>query len=107
MELSFETRDLRRTCESEVKANQRYGDEVAGALRRRLADLRAAATVHDLVAGVSDAVTDEPGIRFVELGSGYRMIVAANHPKNPETSTGEVDWERVRRVKIIEIEQLS
>jgi hypothetical protein len=48
LELAFETKLLREICESEQKARQELGIKVAEALKRRLADLRAATSVEDL-----------------------------------------------------------
>ena len=51
MELLFKTQMLRTICEEEARAVSMLGVEAADRLRSRLADLRAAGTVSDLVAG--------------------------------------------------------
>ena len=51
MELAFATKSLRQLCENEARAKRDLGETVAERLKRRLADLRAAECVKDLVAG--------------------------------------------------------
>ena len=51
MEIAFNTKSLRAICESEAKAKRELGPSVAGILKHRLADLQAAKSANDLVAG--------------------------------------------------------
>src|SRR5690242_7486082 len=51
VEIAFAKKSLRRLCESERAARRSLGATVAERLKRRLADLRAANCVKDLVAG--------------------------------------------------------
>ncbi len=51
MELAFETKSLREICESPIRAKRALGESVAEMLKRRLADLRAATCIGDLIAG--------------------------------------------------------
>jgi hypothetical protein len=51
LELAFDSKSLRTTCESERQAKLELGDVVAEVLKHRLADLLAAKSVKDLVAG--------------------------------------------------------
>ena len=48
-----------------------------------------------------------PGPRKGELRIDLRdhvvMVLVANHAKTPRTKSGEVDWARVSRVKILKI----
>ena len=80
------------------------GTRVAEFLKRRLADLRAATSVDDLVAGRPRALEGTDQLMVVDLCDGHRMVFCANHPKNPMTESGELDWARVSRVKILRIE---
>ena len=105
MELAFESESLRTLCESETDAKRELGPAVAEILRHRLADLRAAASVNDLLAG-RPRFTDDADQEYiiVDLYDGYRLVLAANHPKNPLTETGRLDWTRVSRIKVLWIE---
>lgn len=70
---------------------------------RRLADLRAATSIFDLVAGQpTDAAGSQPQVT-IELGAGYRMVLHPNHVNNPRSADGDVDWSQVRRVQVVEI----
>ena len=74
---------------------------------RTLADMRAAASVSDLVAGSPSLDEQPPGwIRF-GLEGGYELVCAGNHPRPPVTDDGRVDFSRTRRVKVVRIGQES
>ena len=105
MQLAFESKSLRNICESEDQSKLTLGAEVAEILKHRLADLRAAQSPLDLVAGrprVLDGVN--PQRMIVELCNGWRIVFSANHPHNPITEAGNLDWVRVSRIKISRIE---
>ena len=69
-------------------------------LKARLADLRAANSVGDLIAGEPQQVGEQI---VLDLGDDNRMVFRANHTANPTTESGEVDWASVTRIKIVEI----
>jgi toxin HigB-1 len=105
LELAFDSKRLRTICESESQANVELGGTAAQILRHRLADLRAASSPRDLVAGrprVLNAADRE--CMILDLDNGRRLVFTANHPDNPVTDTSHLDWERVTRIKILEIE---
>jgi hypothetical protein len=101
LELAFETKLLREICESEQKARQELGIKVAEALKRRLADLRAATSVEDLPVAKP---RKNSGTCVVDLPQGYRLVFVPNHTKNPMLKPRTVDWARVGRIKILRIE---
>ena len=100
MELAFDTKPLRDTCESEELACQELGVRVAGELKLRLADLRAATTIKDLPLVKLRIIS---GKCIFELADGYRLVVVPNHVNNPMKKPGSVNWEKVERIKIIGI----
>lgn len=104
MELAFEDKALRTICENDVHAQHELGQEIAENLKRRLADLRAAVSVHDLPLGnprVNESNVDE---MMIDIGANARLVFTANHPKNPRAERGEVAWDRVVRLKLLRIE---
>ena len=104
MELAFSTRLLRELCENEVRAKRALGARVGGKLKRRLADLRAAASVKDLVAGRPRELKSAHCAQIViELCEGYCMVFGANHATVPVFESGGVNWSKVSRVKILGI----
>lgn len=106
MELAFDSRQLRTICESEAHARGELGAAVAEMLKHRLADLRAATSVRDLVAGRPRLLEGTSDLCMaLDLCAGYRVVFCANHPQNPVMATGGLDWLRVSRVKIMRIEK--
>jgi hypothetical protein len=103
LELAFESKELRDICESEEEAKRRFGDAVAEMLRHRLADLDAAQSPNDLLAG-RPRLGQDGRTMMIDLCEGRRVVFTANHASNPTTSTGDLDWARVRRIKILRIE---
>lgn len=103
--LAFESKSLRTICESEAHAKSELGPTVAEVLKHRLADLRAATSVKDLVVGqprVWDSADHQTMV--IDLCDGHRMVFCANHLNNPVANPGKLDWPRVSRIKILKIE---
>ena len=104
LELAFETKSLRNLCENQSEARQKLGLTVAGKLKRRLADLRAAECVTEMVAGRIRELKGYSSSRIaVELGKSTVVVFVANHVKTPMLTSGDVDWARVRRIRILSI----
>lgn len=103
MELAFESKELRDICENEAEAKRKLGERIAEMLKRRLADLDAATSPKDLLAG-QPRLGQDGQTMVVDLCEGHRMVFAANHPGNPATSDGDLDWAKVRRIRILRIE---
>jgi len=104
LELAFADKTLRGICESESVAMQSLGANVASKLKHRLADLSAATSTDDLVAGNPHEVDGNGhGLFAIELEEGIQLLLSANHQSIPRVQTGKVDWSNVRRVKIIAI----
>lgn len=101
MEFAFASKDLREICEDDSMARKEFGDEVSRILVNRLADLRAASSITGLPAGYPCTVQGEEAV--FELCQGYQLVITANHPDNPVTDSGDVDWSRVHRIKVIKI----
>jgi proteic killer suppression protein len=74
-------------------------------LRRRLADLRAATCVTDLLAGHPREVKGGRHGQFaLELSERSQIVFCANHNAVPLLESGSVDWASVTRIKILRIE---
>ncbi|AUX47583.1 uncharacterized protein SOCE26_091050 [Sorangium cellulosum] len=104
MELSFANRSLREICEKQTVAVSQLGSAVAGKLRRRLADLRAAANVKELVAGRPRQIGNGRHMS-ISLGDDYLLVFCVNHQKVPMLDVSNVDWAKVDRVQILRIER--
>lgn len=106
LHFAFNSEHLRTICEKYAVAKRELGKETADALIGRLADIRAARSIAELVAGnprfLPEAST--PTV-IIDLTPGYQLSFCANHTKNPVTERGELDWTRVGRIKILGIGQ--
>lgn len=105
MYLAFGSKQLREICEYEECASEKLGIEVSDSLKERLADLMAAQSPKDLVAGSPRLVRSEnEEFMVVDLCNGYQITFVANHPVNPVDDSGAIDWSRVSRVRITNVE---
>ena len=104
LEIAFLTKRIRQICEDNEDAVAEYGDDIADALKARLSDLRAAEFVHDLVVGYPRAAG---GMFIIDLIGRFKLLLEANHVSNPILDSGDVDWRKVRRIKVLGIEQLD
>jgi hypothetical protein len=100
MELAFATERLRAVCEDGMIAGTEYDRMFVEQLQARLADLRAAGSIYDLLAGNPRT---ESGRLTVEVTNGYVLVARPNHRVAPLRADGEVDWGRVRRLHILEL----
>lgn len=107
MELAFDSESLRNICEKEAEARGKLGPSIAELLKHRLADLRAAVSVKDLIVG-RPRLIDPTDNRFmvIDLYSTHQIVFRANHTKNPLTERGDIDWPKVIRIKILRIEEI-
>lgn len=105
MELAFDTEELRDMCEHEATAIARLGTLAAEALKNRLSDIRAADFINDVVAGQprSSVISGAECFQF-DLAD-HVLTVTANHAPPRLDGNGLTDWARVRRVKVMSVEQ--
>jgi hypothetical protein len=102
MEIAFESLALRKLCEDALHADAILGPKAADSLRRRVADLKASTSILDLLTG-RPRQRDEN--MEIELSDGYVIVLVPNHPKKPTSQNGQVHWNKVSRVKVVEIAQ--
>jgi toxin HigB-1 len=107
LEISFAKKSLRSLCESKAKAETTFGIEAAVMLQRRLADLRAATSVKDLIAGNLNGANKKNDTEIViDLGGRFSMILTPNHIVLPLLKSGAIDWKKVRRIKVLLIQDV-
>lgn len=103
MEIAFHSRQLRDICESEAMLTKRFGKRVGQQIKRRLADLRAATSVDDLVVGNPRQLPGKPQPTMVlDLCDSFSLSFRPNHVLRG-TATGKRDWSEVTRIKIMTI----
>jgi plasmid maintenance system killer protein len=106
LQLAFESKQLRTICEDEVQAKAELGETVAKTLKHRLADLRAATSIKDLLAGSPRLLPQSQARNMVvDLCEGWCLVLVANHVSNPTMLENNLDWSRVTRIKILRIEE--
>ena len=104
IEIAFQTRELRATCESPTRAKRELGEAGSKALRRALADMNAVDTVaelFDLGLGIENC-TQGHGMLSFHLSNALSLYCNVNQqsvPMNGET----IDWARVTRLKVVRI----
>jgi hypothetical protein len=103
MILAFGTEELRTICEDGDAARAHLGEELAGVLRVRVADLRAIDSIDDFLVGRTAPKGPENNSLEVELAAGVVMTFVPNHNRPRTTETGAVDWPRVRRIRLTQI----
>ena len=104
MQLAFESQWLRTLCEQDIEAEQQLGNSASRALQHRLADLQAASSVVDLVAGHPRIVEDSNiECLVIDLAESSELVLVANHTANPLTDLGRLDWSSITRVKVVRI----
>jgi hypothetical protein len=102
MEIAFSTQSLRSLCENEAVMNQKLGRTAAQALQVCLSDLRAAATIADVVANYATEFVFGCDVELAPT-EGLRVRLRANNSKVSKAKTKAVDWAVVSRLKIMEI----
>ncbi|SCX72791.1 hypothetical protein [Variovorax sp. EL159] len=104
LEIAFQTRELRATCESPTRAKRELGELGSKALRRVLADMNAVETVAELFdMGLEiESCTQEHGMLRFQLSEGLSLfcnVIQQSAPMNGET----IDWAQVARLKVARI----
>lgn len=106
MELAFDSKSIRTLCESATHAEVQFGPAAAEALRRRLADLRAAVSLDDLLVTPARLLrNDDSSVMIVDFCAGHQLVLCVNHPKPPKMPNGSIDWANVCRIKLLRIER--
>ena len=103
MIIAFDTKKLREICEDDAVAVKELGSPAAEALRQRLADLRAAESISDLLVGNPRTSGAENVNLTIDLTATARTIWSQNHTTPLRTPLGDIDWKRTGRVRLVEI----
>lgn len=105
MEKGFAKPELRDICENFRAATKTLGAESARKLRSRLADIDAAESVSELVAGKPHPLKGtRAGQLSISLAGGMRLVIEPANDPIPKKNDGSVDWAQVTKVRVIEIE---
>jgi len=102
MEITFHNSKLKRVWEQKDKAQQKLGQNCARKLRSRLAELEAAQSVTELIAGRPHPLEGDRAGKFaVDLVGGKRLVFKPNNDPIPKNEDGSIDWSNVTKVCIV------
>ena len=102
MEIQFDTKELRDVCEQEAVAIDQLGMMAAETLKLRLADLRAAEAISDVLAGnPQQGQHDGMDCFRFSLNEESVLVLTPNHMKPRIDDAGGTDWPQVRRVRVV------
>jgi proteic killer suppression protein len=102
LDILFSKNEWKQLCEDERVAKRKLGAATAKKLRTRLADLRAASRVTDLIAGRPHPLTaDRAGQFAVDLAGGVRLVFEPSSDPPPAHDDGSIDWRQVTAVTIV------
>lgn len=101
MEIRFKDKDLHELCEKKAVATKKLGDIGARKLQSRLADLRAASRVTELVAGRPHPLKGERLGQFaLDLLGGARLVFEPANDPVPRRDDASIEWSAVTIVCI-------
>ncbi|HEY9652949.1 MAG TPA: hypothetical protein V6C95_19995 [Coleofasciculaceae cyanobacterium] len=102
MEIIFGNSKLLKLCEQQAVAQKQLGQVCARKLRSRLADIAAAGSVRELVAGRPHPLKgDRAGQFAVDLEGAKRLVFEPANDPIPCNEDGSIDWSKVTRVCIV------
>lgn len=107
MDITFASKKLERTCNDSRKMVRAYGNNGARKLRQRLDELRAAEHLglfRQLPGRLHELHGDRRGQLSLDLEHPYRLLFEAADDPPPLKDDGGLDWDRIRAVRILEIE---
>lgn len=101
MDIRFADKKLQDLCERVGVADRKLGPASARKLRNRLADLRAAMIVSDLVAGRPHPLKGSRAGQFgLDLARGDRIVFSVANVPVPVTAGGAINWSQVTLIRI-------
>lgn len=103
IELSFADTGLRDTCENIAKANRIFGRHLAEKVYSRLLDLKACKTLKEF----PFQIYDHDNEKYISIDSKYKIFFTHNHIQPPKKNEIDIDWDDVRRIKILRIEECN
>jgi hypothetical protein len=104
LEIAFQTRELRATCESPTRAKRELGESASKSLRRVLADMNAVEAVTELfeIGLEIENYTQGQGTLRFQLSEALSLYCNVNQ-QNVPTIGEKIDWARVTRLKVVRI----
>ena len=106
MVILFSSRKQERIFCNAKEIRKTHGPRQGDQIRKRLDELNAATTLSDLRNLTQANAHERHGYRgqiFLNLNQPYRLVIEAINDPFPTKPDGGLDWDKVDRVKIVEI----
>jgi len=110
LDISFKSTKLEKEFNEGKRLEKAHGSLRAKKIRIRLAELRAASTLHDLgppkisLGRCHELTGDRKGQLSVDLDHPYRLIFVPNHDPVPLKPDKGLDWKQITAIMITGIE---
>lgn len=101
MVISYDNQKLRSICENELVAISEFGFDCTNLLKSKLAELDAVESLKEYFDIFKDATKNSDTIS-IPVTNGLNIVLTIKHVTIP-MNNDEIDWSKVRRIKIIEI----
>ena len=102
MEITFDNRRYQELSEQQTLAQKEFGKVGAHRLRSRLADLAAAKSVRDLVAGRPHPLKgDRTGQFALDLEGAKRLVFRPANDPVPCREDKSIDWSKVTSICVV------
>lgn len=104
LEIAFQTKELRATCESPTRAKRELGESASKSLRRVLADMNAVEAVAELFEMGLEIENCTQGLGTLRFQLSEVLSLYCNvNQQNVPTIGEKIDWARVTRLKVVRI----
>ena len=104
MLIAFSTEEIRELCTIDNTAVRELGQKGAETLKNRLADIDAAESISEVLAGSPRrALVADQDCYLIDLADSLVLTLRCNHVNPKRDKQGQIDWTRVRRVKVISV----
>lgn len=104
--IGFQNEELLSLFEDIDKIHKKYPPEIAQSLVKRFADMRAAYSIYDVSKRYLNFInTDKGEMIAIQLGSNHEIVVSANTQNIPLLENGSYDWQHIKRLKILRIQE--
>ncbi|MBZ1326680.1 type II toxin-antitoxin system RelE/ParE family toxin [Aquirufa aurantiipilula] len=107
MEINYKSRKLEKQLTDPREMSKSFG-LLARTINQRLKDLSAAENLAMMrtlpAARCHELAGDRKGELAVSVSTNYRLIFEPNHEPIPKKEGGGLDWEKVTKIRIMEIE---
>jgi plasmid maintenance system killer protein len=108
MDITFINKKLEKLLSTQKELLRTFGPDNGKRIGRRLQNIADASNLAELAKLPQTRVHELSGDRdeqiSVDVKHPYRLLLASDHEQNPRKQDGGLDWERISKVKVLEIE---